>query len=87
MRYEDYAALSAKYAELETASLPGGFSVEEAKSLQADLVCSHISKALSGEKMKPADKEADLRWIHDVIVRAAWFVKASVEAAGIVKES
>ncbi|ECC1626691.1 hypothetical protein FOI36_18100 [Salmonella enterica] len=81
--------MSAKYAELEarevTASLPGGVSVEEARSLQADLVCSHISKALSGEKMKPADKEADLRWIHDVIVRAAWFVKASVEAAGIVK--
>lgn len=89
VRYEDYAALAAKYAGLEalevTASLPGGSSAEEARSLHADLVRSHISKALSGEKMKPADKDADLRWIHGVIVRAAWFVKASVEAAEIVK--
>lgn len=81
-----------RIAELEAqntvASLPGGFSIEESRSLQADLVRSHISKALSGEKMKLADKNADLQWIHSVIVRAAWFVKASVEAiAGIKVEA
>lgn len=78
-----------RIAELEAqntvASLPGGFSIEESRSLQADLVRSHISKALSGEKMKSADKNADLQWIHSVIVRAAWFVKASVEATAGIK--
>ncbi|HAL9424677.1 TPA: DUF551 domain-containing protein [Escherichia coli] len=61
------------------ALLPGGFTIEEAKKLHEDLVRSHISKALSGEKMKKKDRDADLRWIHGVIVQAAWFVKASLE--------
>lgn len=72
-------------AQNTVGSLPGGFSIEESRSLQADLVRSHISKALSGEKMKSADKNADLQWIHSVIVRAAWFVKASVEATAGIK--
>lgn len=61
------------------ALLPDGFTIEEAKELHEDLVRSHISKALSGEKMKKKDRDADLRWIHGVIVQAAWFVKASLE--------
>ena len=61
------------------ALLPGGFTIEEAKESHEDLVRSHISKALSGEKMKKKDRDADLRWIHGVIVQAAWFVKASLE--------
>ncbi|ELO2915988.1 dTDP-6-deoxy-L-hexose 3-O-methyltransferase [Escherichia coli] len=60
--------------------LPGGFTVEDVKELHEDLVRSHISQALSGEKMKKKDRDADLRWIHGVIVQAAWFVKASLEA-------
>ncbi|EEC8388283.1 DUF551 domain-containing protein [Escherichia coli] len=60
------------------ALLPGGFTIEEAKELHEDLARSHISKALSGE-MKKKDRDADLRWIHGVIVQAAWFVKASLE--------
>ncbi|EOT3381776.1 DUF551 domain-containing protein, partial [Escherichia coli] len=59
--------------------LPGGFTIEDAKALHEDLVRSHISQALSGEKMKKKDRDADLRWIHGVIVQAAWFVKASLE--------
>ncbi|HGC4859522.1 TPA: DUF551 domain-containing protein [Escherichia coli] len=59
--------------------LPGCFTIEDAKELHEDLVRSHISQALSGEKMKKKDREADLRWIHGVIVQAAWFVKASLE--------
>ncbi len=61
------------------ARLPGGFTIGDAKELHEDLVRSHISQALSGEKMKKKDRDADLRWIHDVIVQAAWFVKASLE--------
>ncbi|HGC2247856.1 hypothetical protein D9J65_13595 [Escherichia coli] len=61
------------------ARLPGGFTTEDAKALHEDLVRSHISQALSGEKMKKNDRDADLRWIHGVIVQAAWFVKASLE--------
>ena len=61
------------------ALLPGGFTIEDAKALHEDLVRSHISQALSGEKMKKKDRDADLRWIHGVIVQAAWFVKASLE--------
>lgn len=61
------------------ALLPGGFTIEEAKELHEYLARSHISKALSGEKMKKKDRDADLRWIHGVIVQAAWFVKASLE--------
>ncbi|ENF6534972.1 hypothetical protein ABRM43_002133 [Escherichia coli] len=60
--------------------LPGGFTIEDAKELHENLVRSHISQALSGEKMKKKDRDADLRWIHGVIVQAAWFVKASLEA-------
>ncbi|HHP7583547.1 TPA: DUF551 domain-containing protein [Escherichia coli] len=59
--------------------LPGGFTIEDAKELHENLVRSHISQALSGEKMKKKDRDADLRWIHGVIVQAAWFVKASLE--------
>ncbi|EOL7462098.1 hypothetical protein PSI93_RS01855 [Escherichia coli] len=58
---------------------PGGFTIEETQELYEDLVRSHISQALSGEKMKKSDRDADLRWIHGVIVQAAWFVKASLE--------
>ncbi|HAI0053296.1 TPA: hypothetical protein HIE88_004029 [Escherichia coli] len=60
--------------------LPGGFTIEDAKELHEDLVRSHISQALSGEKMKKKDRDADLCWIHGVIVQAACFVKASLEA-------
>ncbi|ECD3769701.1 hypothetical protein E0S08_26255, partial [Salmonella enterica subsp. enterica serovar Onderstepoort] len=59
--------------------LPGGFTIEDAKELHEDLVRCHISQALSGEKMKKNDRDADLRWIHGVIVQAAWFVKASLK--------
>ncbi|EJN3229142.1 DUF551 domain-containing protein [Escherichia coli] len=65
--------------EAEAPSLPGVFTIKEAKELHKNLVKSHVSKALSGEKMKKENRDADLRWIHDVIVRAAWFVKASLE--------
>ncbi|MBZ8655897.1 ead/Ea22-like family protein [Escherichia coli] len=61
------------------ALLLGGFTIEDAKELHEDLVRSHISKALSGENMKKKDRDADLRWIHGVIVQAAWFVKATLE--------
>ncbi|HFV6317709.1 TPA: hypothetical protein ACH9WU_000086 [Escherichia coli] len=60
--------------------LPGGFTIEDAKELHEDLVRSHISQALSSEKMKKKDRDADLLWIHGVIVQAAWFVKASLDA-------
>lgn len=65
--------------EAEAPNLPGGFTIEEAKELHENLVKSHVSKALSGEKMKKENRDADLRWIHGVIVQAAWFVKASLE--------
>lgn len=65
------------------ALLPGGFTIEEAKELHENLVRSHISKALSGEKMKKKDRDADLRWIHGVIVQAAWFIKASLEQTAL----
>ncbi|HDW1405345.1 TPA: DUF551 domain-containing protein [Escherichia coli] len=63
--------------------LPGGFTIEDAKELHEDLVRSHISQALSGEKMKKKDRDADLRWIHGVMVQAAWFVKASLEQTAL----
>lgn len=82
-------AAQKRVAELEawnaSTNLPGGFSIEEARTLHTNLVSSHISKALSGEKMNKATKEADLRWIHGVLVSAAWFVGASIEVAGIGK--
>ncbi|WP_440136229.1 hypothetical protein [Escherichia coli] len=65
--------------EAEAPSLPGGFTIKETQELYEDLVRSHISQALSGEKMKKKNRDADLRWIHGVIVQAAWFVKASLE--------
>ncbi|HHV0244934.1 TPA: DUF551 domain-containing protein [Escherichia coli] len=67
--------------------LPGGFTIEDAKELHENLVRSHISQALSGEKMKKKDRDADLRWIHGVIVQAAWFVKASLEQNALTGNS
>lgn len=66
---------------------PGGFTIEETQELYEDLVRSHISQALSGEKMKKSDRDADLRWIHGVIVQAAWFVKASLEQNALTGNS
>lgn len=64
-------------------TVPGGFTIEDARELHENLVRSHISQALSGEKMKKKDRDADLRWIHGVIVQAAWFVKASLEQTAL----
>lgn len=68
----------------EVPHLPGGFTIEETQELYGDLVRSHISQALSGEKMKKKDRDADLRWIHGVIVQAAWFVKALLERNDLI---
>ncbi|EEY3210198.1 hypothetical protein CVO44_003430 [Escherichia coli] len=83
----EIAMRKAGNSPITQASLPGGFTIEEAKELHEDLVRSHISKALSGEKMKKKDLDADLRWIHGVIVQAAWFVKASLEQNALTGNS
>lgn len=75
----ELARIALASLEAEAPSLPGGFTIKETQELYEDLVRSHISQALSGEKMKKKDRDADLRWIHGVIVQAAWFVKASLE--------
>lgn len=62
--------------------IPGGFSPEEAQELLDNLVRSHISKALSGERMAARDRYAELAWIRQQLVDAAWFVRATLEAHG-----
>lgn len=57
----------------------GGFTVKEAAELHDELVKCHISKAISSEKMKKVDRDADLYWIHGVLVKSAWFVETSIE--------
>ncbi|EOO5900468.1 hypothetical protein O7W72_RS18280 [Escherichia coli] len=53
-------------------------------ALPAPVVPEGLVKAVrfyeqvNGEKMKKENRDADLRWIHGVIVQAAWFVKASL---------
>ncbi|EDU6069889.1 hypothetical protein B0F11_004672 [Salmonella enterica subsp. enterica serovar Saintpaul] len=74
----ELARIALASLEAEAPNLPGGFTIEEAKELHENLVKSHVSKALSGEKMKKENRDANLRWIHGVIVQAAWFVKASL---------
>nr|WP_244585323.1 antirestriction protein [Escherichia coli] len=63
--------------------IPGGFSPEEAQALLDNLVRSHISKALSGERMAARDRNADLAWIGQQLVDDAWFVRATLEAHGM----
>ncbi|EHD4008727.1 hypothetical protein JRA00_004207 [Salmonella enterica] len=63
--------------------IPGGFSPQEAQELLDNLVRSHISKALSGERMAARDRNADLAWIRQQLVDAAWFVRATLEAHGM----
>lgn len=63
--------------------IPGGFSPEEAQELLDNLVRSHISKVLSGERMAARDRNADLTWIRQQLVDAAWFVRATLEAHGM----
>lgn len=87
---ESLIAATDNIAELDSRKvrLPGGFSMEEAKELHKNLVSSHISKAMSSERMKKTDRDADLRWIHGVLVSAAWFVESTVaDAAGITPET
>lgn len=79
----EMATRKAGNSPVTPARLPGGFTIEDAKELHENLVRSHISQALSGEKMKKKDRDADLRWIHGVIVQAAWFVKASLEQTAL----
>ena len=57
--------------------IAGGFTIEE-KKITRKSGKSHVSKALKWRKMKKENRDADLRWIHGVIVQAAWFVKASL---------
>ena len=59
------------------------FSPEEAQALLDNLERSHISKALSGERMVARDRNADLAWIRQQLVDAAWFVRATLEAHGM----
>ncbi|MCS1308499.1 DUF551 domain-containing protein [Escherichia coli] len=80
----EMATRKAGNSPVTPARLPGGFTIEDAKELHENLVRSHISQALSGEKMKKKDRDADLRWIHGVIVQAAWFVKASLEQTALL---
>ncbi|EFB3012950.1 hypothetical protein C0M52_004017 [Escherichia coli] len=42
-----------------------------------------MSKALSGERMAARDRNADLTWIRQQLVDAAWFVRATLEAHGM----
>ncbi len=62
--------------------IPGGFSPEEAQALLDNLVRCHVSRALSGERMAARDRNADLAWIRQQLVDAAWFVRATLEAHG-----
>ncbi len=62
--------------------IPGGFSPEEAQELLDNLGRSHISKALSGERMAARDRYAELAWIRQQLGDAAWFVRATLEAHG-----
>jgi hypothetical protein len=61
--------------------LPGGFSLEEAKQLHADLVTAHTCKAITSERMKTEDRARDLGFVKDAVVSAAWFVQSHVNEA------
>ncbi|CSF19665.1 Uncharacterised protein [Shigella sonnei] len=62
---------------------PDSCVVREAQALLDNLVRSHISKALSGERMAARDRNADLAWIGQQLVDDAWFVRATLEAHGM----
>lgn len=70
-----------------SATLPGGFSIDDAREPLDNLVQSHISKAISPEKMPASERTADLSWIHGVIVQAAHFVRASIEGCKTVPDT
>ena len=58
---------------------PGGFDSLTVRELLDQLVTSHISKAISSEKMSAAQRKEDLAFIHGVLVSAAHFVRSSIE--------
>nr|WP_242647313.1 hypothetical protein [Escherichia coli] len=62
--------------------IPWLFTGRSAGTLD-NLVRSHISKALSGERMAARDRNADLTWIRQQLVDAARFVRATLEAHGM----
>lgn len=63
----------------ELKEYPGGFDSLTIRELLDDLVTAHISKAMSGEKMKPAERTQDLALIKSTIVMAAHFVRSVLE--------
>lgn len=58
---------------------PGGFDSLTVRELLDEIVTSHISKAMSSEKMSAAQRKEDLKFIHGVLVSAAHFVRSSIE--------
>ncbi|MFI7812987.1 ead/Ea22-like family protein [Citrobacter werkmanii] len=64
----------------QVTGLPGGFSLDEARELVRDLITTHTSKAMSGERMKAVERNEDLGWCRQRVVQAKWFIQASIEA-------
>ncbi|MBN5232484.1 hypothetical protein JY446_24460 [Serratia marcescens] len=58
---------------------PGDFDSLEIRKLLDGLVTAHISAAIAGEKMKPADRNRDLATIKESIVSAAHLVRSIIE--------
>ena len=58
---------------------PGGFDSLTIRELLDDLVNAHISKAVTSERMKPADRLQDLAFIQKTIVQAAHLVRSVIE--------
>ncbi len=58
---------------------PGDFDSLEIRRLLDSLVSAHISAAIAGEKMKPADRNRDLATIKESIVSAAHLVRSIIE--------
>ncbi|MBC3250494.1 hypothetical protein H8I91_09485 [Serratia fonticola] len=63
----------------ELKEYPGGFDSLTIRELLDELVTAHVSKAMSGEKMKPAERTQDLALIKSTIVMAAHFVRSVLE--------
>nr|CDS57779.1 conserved hypothetical protein [Serratia symbiotica] len=61
------------------AKYPGGFDEIEIRQLLEGLVSAHISKAMSGEKMKSDDRIHDLGLIRPFIIHAAHLVRSLIE--------
>ncbi|QKJ87457.1 hypothetical protein PMPD1_2515 [Paramixta manurensis] len=58
---------------------PGGYDSLSLRELLDSVVISHVSKAISPEKMSVAERQRDLQFVKESLVQCAHFIRSVIE--------